>query len=104
MLVTVIADGIAILLMPKASIMTEKLVRRGLRIHQDYEADVLQQMVVSETMDREAPIFRQDAGPRTGRTHRPSRTGRKPPSGDAAYGRGRQISRNHHPRRCLALA
>ena len=45
MLVTVIADGIAILLMPKASIMTEKLIRRGLRIHQDYEADVLQQMV-----------------------------------------------------------
>ena len=55
MLVTVIADGVAILLMPKASIMTEKLIRRGLRIHQDYEADVLQQMVVSETMDREAP-------------------------------------------------
>ncbi len=58
MLVTVIADGIAILLMPKASIMTEKLVRRGLRIHQDYEADVLQQMVVSETMDRDAPTLR----------------------------------------------
>ena len=57
MLVTVIADGIAILLMPKASIMTEKLVRRGLRIHQDYEADVLQQMVVSETMDRDAPVL-----------------------------------------------
>ncbi len=55
MLVTVIADGVAILLMPKASIMTEKLIRRGLRIHQDYEADVLQQMVVSETMDPEAP-------------------------------------------------
>lgn len=57
MLVTVIADGVAILLMPKASIMTEKLIRRGLRIHQDYEADVLQQMVVSETMDPEAPTF-----------------------------------------------
>ena len=57
MLVTVIADGVAILLMPKASIMTEKLVRRGLRIHQDYEADVLQQMVVSETMEREAPVL-----------------------------------------------
>jgi chloride channel protein, CIC family len=57
MLVTVIADGIAILLMPEASIMTEKLIRRGLRIHQDYEADVLQQMVVSETMDREAPTL-----------------------------------------------
>ncbi len=55
MLVTVIADGVAILLMPNASIMTEKLIRRGLRIHQDYEADVLQQMVVSETMDPKAP-------------------------------------------------
>ena len=55
MLVTVIADGVAILLMPNASIMTEKLIRRGLRIHQDYEADVLQQMMVSETMDPEAP-------------------------------------------------
>jgi CIC family chloride channel protein len=55
MLVTVVADGVAILLMPNASIMTEKLIRRGLRIHQDYEADVLQQMMVSETMDPEAP-------------------------------------------------
>lgn len=57
MLVTVIADGVAILLMPKASIMTEKLIRRGLRIHQDYETDVLQQMVVSETMDHAAPTI-----------------------------------------------
>ena len=57
MLVTVIADGVTILLMPKASIMTEKLIRRGLRIHQDYEADVLQQMLVSETMDHEAPTI-----------------------------------------------
>jgi chloride channel protein, CIC family len=55
MLVSVIADGIGMLLMPKASIMTEKLARRGLRIHQDYEADVLQQVVVAETMDSEAP-------------------------------------------------
>src|SRR5436305_9499833 len=60
MLVTVIADGIAILLMPKASIMTEKLIRRGLRIHQDYEADVLQQMSVSETMDHDAPTLPAD--------------------------------------------
>src|SRR5262249_49359628 len=55
MLVSVIADGIAVLLMPKASIMTEKLTRRGLRIHQDYEADVLQQVMVAETMDRDVP-------------------------------------------------
>src|SRR5437588_5953917 len=44
MLVSVIADGIAMILMPSASIMTEKLARRGLRIHQDYEADVLHQV------------------------------------------------------------
>lgn len=55
MLVSVIADGIAMLLMPHASIMTEKLARRGLRIHQDYEIDVLQQMRVAETMDQNAP-------------------------------------------------
>ena len=55
MLVAVIADGVAILLMPHASIMTEKLRRRGLRIHQDYEADILQQVRVGETMDRDAP-------------------------------------------------
>jgi chloride channel protein, CIC family len=56
MLVTVIATGIAMLLMPRASIMTEKLVRRGLRIHQDYESDMLQQMSVSQTMDTEVPV------------------------------------------------
>jgi len=56
MLVTVIATGIAMLLMPSASIMTEKLVRRGLRIHQDYESDMLQQMSVSQTMDTEVPV------------------------------------------------
>jgi CIC family chloride channel protein len=56
MLVSVIADGIAMLLKPKASIMTEKLARRGLRIHQDYEADVLQQVSVAETMDRDIPV------------------------------------------------
>ena len=57
MLVSVIADGVAMLFMPKSSIMTEKLARRGLSIHQDYEADVLQQVMVQETMDREAPIL-----------------------------------------------
>ena len=64
MLVSVIADGIAMLLMPKASIMTEKLARRGLRIHQDYEADVLQQVSVAETMDRDIPVV--GAGMRVG--------------------------------------
>ena len=60
MLVSVIADGVAMALMPRASIMTEKLARRGLHIHQDYEADVLQQMMVSETMDKEVPTLSAD--------------------------------------------
>jgi CIC family chloride channel protein len=57
MLVCVIADGVAMWLMPRASIMTEKLARRGLHIHQDYEADVLQQVKVSETMDPHVPTL-----------------------------------------------
>lgn len=55
MLVSVIADGIAMWLMPRASIMTEKLARRGLHIHQEYETDVLQQVRVSETMEQDVP-------------------------------------------------
>jgi H+/Cl- antiporter ClcA len=57
MLASVIADGIAMLFMPKSSIMTEKLARRGLRVHQDYEADVLSQACVSETMEKNAPVI-----------------------------------------------
>ncbi|HWX94659.1 MAG TPA: chloride channel protein [Terriglobales bacterium] len=57
MLVSVIADGIAMLFMPTSSIMTEKLARRGLRIHQDYETDVLQHVSVAETMDRDVPTI-----------------------------------------------
>ena len=60
MLVSVIADGIAMLFMPNSSIMTEKLARRGLRIHQDYETDALAHVAVSETMDREAPVISED--------------------------------------------
>src|SRR5580692_1403281 len=56
MLVTVIASGIAMLLMPSGSIMTEKLARRGLRVHQDYEADALTQATVGETMETELPV------------------------------------------------
>jgi len=52
MLVCVIADGMTILLM-RNTIMTEKLVRRGVRIPQDYEADILQQIDVGEVMDRD---------------------------------------------------
>jgi H+/Cl- antiporter ClcA len=57
MLVSVIADGVAMVLMPHSSIMSEKLARRGLRIQQDYETDVLQQVRVAETMDRQAPVI-----------------------------------------------
>jgi H+/Cl- antiporter ClcA len=57
MLVSVIADGIAMLLMPRASIMTEKLARRGLHIHQEYEADVLHQVKASDTMDQHVPTL-----------------------------------------------
>jgi len=60
MLVSVIADGIAMWLMPRASIMTEKLARRGLHIHQECEADVLQQVRVSETMDPDVPTLPAD--------------------------------------------
>lgn len=57
MLVAVIADGVAMLFMPRSSIMTEKLARRGLQVHQDYEADVLSQTQVSETMEKDPPVI-----------------------------------------------
>jgi H+/Cl- antiporter ClcA len=57
MLVAVIADGVAMLFMPRSSIMTEKLARRGLRVHQDYEADVLTQVTVAETMEKNPPVI-----------------------------------------------
>jgi CIC family chloride channel protein len=56
MLVSVIADGVAMWFMPSSSIMTEKLARRGMRIHTDYETDVLQQVSVGEMMDSNLPI------------------------------------------------
>ncbi len=55
MLVSVIADGVAMLFMPDSSIMTEKLARRGLRVHQDYETDALSQARVADTMEQELP-------------------------------------------------
>jgi CIC family chloride channel protein len=60
MLVSVIADGIAMLFMPNTSIMTEKLARRGLHVHQDYEADVLSQSRVADTMEHEFPAISSD--------------------------------------------
>jgi chloride channel protein, CIC family len=56
MLVSVIADGVALVFM-RNSIMTEKLARRGLRVHQEYEADVMQRMHVSEVMDAAPPTI-----------------------------------------------
>jgi CBS domain-containing protein len=50
MLVCVIADAVALVFM-RNTIMTEKLARRGLRVHQEYEADILQQVAVREVMD-----------------------------------------------------
>jgi H+/Cl- antiporter ClcA/CBS domain-containing protein len=52
MLVTVIADAIAVHYAPN-SIMTEKLARRGLRIHQDYEPDVFRVVTVGQTMSKD---------------------------------------------------
>jgi CBS domain-containing protein len=60
MLVSVIADGISMLLMPRASIMTEKLTRRGLKIHQEFEADVLHHTSVGDTMDPNVASIRDD--------------------------------------------
>jgi CBS domain-containing protein len=52
MLVSVIADGVALMCNP-TSIMTEKLARRGLRIPTDFEPDVLHEVTVEETMSRD---------------------------------------------------
>jgi CIC family chloride channel protein len=60
MLVAVIADGVAMLFMPTSSIMTEKLARRGLRVHQDYEADALTRATVGETMEKDSPVVAAD--------------------------------------------
>ena len=54
MLVSVIAGGIARRFM-KQSIMTEKLARRGLRVHQEYEVDIFQQVTVGEVMVKVPP-------------------------------------------------
>jgi chloride channel protein, CIC family len=59
MLVSVIADGIAVTLMPHSSIMTEKLARRGLRINTEYEPDVLTGVLVADSMKLEPPTVSQ---------------------------------------------
>jgi CIC family chloride channel protein len=57
MLVCVIADGIAIWMQPHSSIMTEKLSRRGLRIHAEYEPDVMTQVTVGTAMTPDVPTI-----------------------------------------------
>jgi chloride channel protein, CIC family len=57
MLVCVIADLIALRFMP-SSIMTEKLSRRGLDVHQEFEADWLKQVRVRDIMSREVDALR----------------------------------------------
>jgi H+/Cl- antiporter ClcA/CBS domain-containing protein len=50
MLAVTIAHFIALIFMEN-SILTEKLARRGLRVHQEYEVDVFQQVMVQQAMD-----------------------------------------------------
>jgi H+/Cl- antiporter ClcA len=57
MLVCVVADIIAIRFLPN-SIMTEKLARRGLNTHQDFEANVMRQVKVSDVMFTGVPTVR----------------------------------------------
>ena len=52
MLVSVLADGVAIKYLP-SSIMTEKLSRRGLDVHQEFEADLLKQARVRDIMRKD---------------------------------------------------
>jgi chloride channel protein, CIC family len=57
MLVCVIADLIALRFLP-SSIMTEKLSRRGLDVHQEFEADWLKQVRVRDIMLKEVDALR----------------------------------------------
>ena len=99
MLVTVIADAIAVRY-ARNSIMTEKLARRGLHIHQDYEPDVFQQVTVGEVMAKDfdtVPVSMRVA-------ELAERITRHDPVGDASSGSVRrrcewQACRHHHARR-----
>ncbi|MBU6422094.1 MAG: chloride channel protein [Gammaproteobacteria bacterium] len=59
MLVCVIASGIAQIYL-KESIMTERLSRRGLKIHLEYEVDPLREVSVASVMDRNPPSLSAD--------------------------------------------
>lgn len=51
MLVVAVAEVVALLFMQRSTIMTEKLIRRGRLVNQDYEADVFQRITVGQVMD-----------------------------------------------------
>jgi H+/Cl- antiporter ClcA len=52
MLTCVIAEGVALRFMQN-SIMTEKLARRGIQVHQDYETDIMRDVRVGDVMERQ---------------------------------------------------
>ncbi|HEY8490301.1 MAG TPA: chloride channel protein [Dehalococcoidia bacterium] len=56
MLTGVIAYAVGLVFL-RNSIMTEKLARRGLRVPDGYDADVLQHVRVGEVMDRDVPTI-----------------------------------------------
>jgi CIC family chloride channel protein len=64
MLVSVIADAIATHYLPN-SIMTEKLARRGLDTHQEYEANALKQIRVAEVMSQDVATVKPDEAVRS---------------------------------------
>jgi chloride channel protein, CIC family len=64
MLVSVIADAVATHYLPN-SIMTEKLARRGLDTHQEYEANALKQLRVDEVMARDVTTVAPEEAVRT---------------------------------------
>lgn len=51
MLVVAVAEVVTLLLMRNSTIMTEKLIRRGRLVTQDYEADVFRRIMVRQVMD-----------------------------------------------------
>jgi CBS domain-containing protein len=57
MLVVAVAEIVTLIFMKKSTIMTEKLIRRGRLVNQDYEADVFQRITVGQVMDSHPVIL-----------------------------------------------
>ncbi|HVU32279.1 MAG TPA: chloride channel protein [Opitutaceae bacterium] len=51
MLVVAVAEVVTLIFMRNSTIMTEKLIRRGRLVNQDYEADVFRRIMVKQVMD-----------------------------------------------------